>query len=335
MQKVKPATLKDIATKLGVSVTTISKSLYDHPDISVEMRKQVRDLAQEMEYVPSAFGQNLRRSHSNFVSLIVSDIANPYYGRVIRGVQQTLEKEGYFTLISSNYEDPVVELRLLNELRSLNVRGVIITPAAGNTEGVNLINKLGITYVLAHRYIEQGCDNYVVADDFQSAYMATDHLLQRRKQKVIFLNGKLQISSAQERKRGYLKALEEHGISMEQDWLEFGAVTQEDGYQRTQDILKNNKLPFSLLCFSDYVASGAVKALLDNNISIPDQVAVMGIDDIELLSYAYPALSTVHLPKMELGVSAARLLVELMRNEGEATQNHITLPTRLVIRDST
>lgn len=328
------ATLRDIANELKVSVTTVSKALNKHPDISEGRRKEILELVEKLNYVPNSMAKNLRSQKTRFVGLIVSDNANPYYARVIRGVEEVLSMHGYHTLIFNNNENPEKEILFIKELRSINVAGVIITPALGNSESILLLNEFHIPNVLAHRYINKNEDNYVIADDIQAGYIATKYLIENRHEKILFINGNPKISAASDRYAGYKIALQEKGISLRDDLIYNSGVTQEDGYIVTQDIIKNHGTHYSLLCFSDYVATGAMKAFNENGISMPDDVALMGIDDIDIFSYMHPGLSTVHIPKKDLGIKSAELLINLINNSEKYKEERIILSTNLIIRDS-
>lgn len=331
----KPVTLKDIADRLNVSITTVSKALNSHPDISKERRKEILDLVEKLNYVPNTMAKNLRSRKTKFISLIVSDNANPYYARVIRGVEEILSARGYHTLIFNNNEDPEKELQLIKELRSINVAGVIITPALGNNESVKLLKKFKIPYVLAHRYIDKRKDNYVIADDTEAGYIATRYLLENRHEKVLFINGNPKVSSARDRYLGYMKALEEKRIEFNKNYVYDNGIRQEDGYKIAREIVRTQDTPFSLLCFSDYVATGAMKALNEFGINMPTQVALMGIDDIDMFSYMHPGLSTVHIPKRDLGMKSAELLLNMIDDDSASvSERQIILSSRLVIRDS-
>lgn len=350
----KTVTLKDIAQKLNVSMTTISKALNNHPDVSKKLRKQIIEIADGMSYVPNTLAKTLRSKRSNFIGLIVSDNTNPYYARVIRGVEETLSLKGYHTLIFNNNEEPEKELKFIGELRSISVAGVIITPALGNDRGVRLLKKHNIPFVLAHRYIDKESDNYVIADDVKAGYIATKYLIENRYKRIFLINGDPAISSARDRCEGYRMALEENGLSYDERLVYSSATGQENGYMITKEIIAGyTPLPYSILCISDYVATGAMKALSDHKISIPGQVALMGIDDIDLFTYMPFGLTTVHIPKKELGIKSAELLLEIMADTYEAEEDEniensgfspdegkkpetrqIILPPKLVVRDS-
>lgn len=312
----KRVTLKDIAKELNVSVTTISKAINKHPDISVARRKQIMSLLKERNYVPNYMAKNLRSAKTKFISLIVSDNSNPYYARVIKGVESVLSKHGYHTLIFNNNEDPEREINLISELLSINVAGVLITPAMGNSDSVKLLKAHGIPYVLLHRYLEKNKENYVVANDVEAAYIGTKYLIEKYGGRVGFINANLSISAAADRLEGYKKALREANISFNSNFVIEDVINQEEGYAAGALALERmGGSKFALLCFSDYIATGVMLRIQENNLRIPDDVAIMGIDGIELFSYTYPCLSSVRLPKFELGAKAAELLLEIVQRE--------------------
>lgn len=330
----RPATLKDIAEKLHLSITTISKALNGHPDIPEARRNEILDLVEKMNYVPNTMAKSLRNKKTKFIGLVVSDNSNPYYARVIKGVEEFLFGQGYQTLIFNNNEDVKKELFFIKELRSINVAGVILTPALGNQDSVEILKKFKIPYVLANRYLDRNRDNYVIVNDFQAGYIGTKHLLGKRFKKVLFINGNEHISAARERFEGYLSAMNEAGVTVGSDWVYNNGITQENGYKIAKTILKKHSRPFSLMCFSDYVAIGAMKAIFETGTKIPQEVAVMGIDDIDLFSFIHPGLTTVYVPKKELGLRSAELLIGLIKEPEKVKGRKIILEPKLVIRDS-
>ena len=317
-----------------LSITTISKALNNHPDIPEVRKKEIKALVERMNYVPNTMAKSLRNKKTNFIGLVVSDNSNPYYARVVKGVEAYLSLQGYQPLIFNNNEDAEKELLFIKELRSINVAGVILTPALGNTDSVDLLKKFRIPYVLANRYLDRNKDNYVIVNDYQAGYIATRYLIEKRGKKVLFINGNEQISAARERFEGYLSAMKEMGVTVKKDWIYNNNTTQEDGYNQTRKILSMHKPPYSLLCFSDYVAIGAMKAIYEKGLRIPQDVAVMGIDDIDLFAFVHPGLTTVNVPKRELGHKSAELLISLIRDPEKVKGRQIVLEPKLVIRES-
>lgn len=307
--------LKDLAEGLNVSITTVSKALNNHPDISVKRKKEILDYAKKVNYVPNQLAKNFRQQKTKLIGIILSDNSNPFNARVIKGIEETLSVQEYHCLVMNTNEDVEKEQQLIKELCGLNVAGVLLMPASGNRKSCELLQQHGVNYVLVNRYVDKGEDTYVVMDDYQAAYMSTKHLCSYGNDKVFFLNFISSVSSTQERLEGYKKALEEYGMEYDSNWVTFGCVNQTDGYEVMKRILEKNKPPFSVLCYSDYIAIGAVCAIQERGYSMPHDVALMGNDDIDILSFVKPRLTTVGTPKMRMGIKSAELLLEMIKTK--------------------
>ena len=334
-------TLKDIAKEIGVSVTTISKVINNHPDISQTRRKQVLKLMEKKNYVPNVMAANLRRRKSKFIGFVISDNTNPYYARLLKGVEETLSMEGYQVIIFNTNENVDSEREFIKSMLAINVAGVIITPAQGNRESVDILKKFEIPYVITNRYLDKGEDNYVAVDDEEIGYIATNHLLTRKPDvKVIYINGNQSISSSVDRKHGYLRALSERGIKNGMNMIYEDIMDIDSSYAIARKIFKSNTPPLSILCYSDYVAMGILQYLNENKIKIPDEVALMGIDDVEYASFTYPKLSTVTIPQKNIGIESARLLMTLIKDKDRDEEHppkaseQIILSAGLVVRES-
>lgn len=325
--------LKDIADALNVSITTVSKALNGHPDISESRRKEILEYAEKLNYVPNQVARSFRQQRTKIVGIILSDISNPYNARIIRGIEETFSSKGYYTIIMNNHEDPEKELKLVSELCGLNVAGVLLTPAAGNKKSRELLRQFNIPYVLVNRYINEKEDTYVVVDDWKAAYIGTKHLCSFCYDKIFFLNFLSSVSSSKNRLKGYKAALEEYKIEMDESWVIPDCKNQQDGYKAMLKILEKNKPPFSVLCYSDYIAIGAICALQERLIRIPENVAVMGTDDIDILSFVKPRLTTVGVPKLRLGIRCAELLIDLIRKK-ETEEKRIVMKPELIIRET-
>jgi DNA-binding LacI/PurR family transcriptional regulator len=329
-------TLQDIAAALGVTAMTVSKALNNHPDISEVRKKEILDMAKKMNYVPNALAKNLRTNSSSLIGLIVADNSNPYFASFIKGVEKTLSVNNYHSVIFNSDENPEKEKIFIDDLRSLNVAGIIIAPALGNKQNVQMLKNINLPYVLSNRYIDGKTDTYVTADDVTAGYLATKHLLDRKNEKVVFINSNLDLSTARDRLAGYKKALSERGIAIDNDLIISGALNIDDGYEMTSKLLKKMQRPFSLLCYSDYIAIGALQALNNEKIKIPDEVALMGIDNIEYSAFTYPKLSTVAIPSLQIGVASANLLLKIIKSptELDIKSRQIVLKPQIIIRDS-
>lgn len=336
--------LKDLAEGLGVSITTVSKALNNHPDISAKRKKEILDYAKSVNYVPNQVARSFRQQKTKMVGVIISDNSNPFYARIIRGIEETLSVQGYYCIVMNSHEDVDKEIKLVDELRGLNVAGVIIAPAAGNKKSREILRSNGIPYVLVTRYINKNEDTYVVLDDFQAAYMTTKHLCGYGNEKIFFLNFLSSVSSAKNREKGYKKALEESGMEFDPSRVVSGCINQADGYEAMKRILEKNKPPFSVMCYSDYIAIGAICAIQERGLNLPYDIALCGNDDIGILSFVKPRLTTIGAPKLRMGIASAELLYELMKKQGNndtsdlkgdsVEEKHIFLKPELIIRET-
>lgn len=332
MEKV--TTLKDIAKKIGVSTTTVWKAFNNHPDISPKRKKQILELSSEMKYIPNAIATNLRTKTTRFIGLIVSDNTNPYYARLIKGAEEEIALHNYHTVIFNTNENPERELEFIRSLLSIKIAGVIITPAKGNPESIKILKDFKIPYVLANRYLKVNKDNYVVADDNKAGYIATDYLIKNRFKKIIFINGFEDVTSAINRRLGYESALKDNGLSRDKTNVYSGIINNTEGYKITKSrVLIDHKPPFSILCYSDFVASGVIKCLSEMGLKIPGDIAVMGIDNIELLSFFHPSLSTINIPRFQIGKKSVEMLFNLMENP-DYPDNRIMLEPKLIVRET-
>lgn len=325
-------TLKDIAKIANVSITTVSKALADHPDISEATKARIKKICAEVQYVPNAIASNLRKNRTKFIGVVISDTANPYFANFLKKVEEDLSKNNYYTIIFNTNEDEDREIKYIKELRSMNVAGFIITPTC--YESVKLLREYGTPFVLASRYTSKDEDNYVVPDDEQAGFLATKRILQDGTHgPVFFLGPKLSISSFQDRLNGYFRALSEYNIEINMGNVHMNAYNNEDGYTITKSIINKMEPPYSFVCESDFVAIGVLKALYENGIAVPEQAKVTGIDNIDVFTFAQPTLTTVDTQKEKIGSVCVEILLDIIRNKkkGEKPEDkRVVFPVELV-----
>ncbi len=326
-------TLKDIAGRLGVSITTVSKALNGHPDISERRKREILRAVRTLNYIPNVTAKNLRKSSSHFIGFVISDNSNPYFSQVFKGAEAEISVHNFQMITVNNNEDVSLELKLIRDLKSVNVAGVAITPALSNPEGVALLRKLQIPFVLMNRYVVKDRDNCVLASDFEVGRQAATYLLEKRTWDIVFINGDERISAARDRRAGFESALRDHGIRPGSRRVIPGALNHVDGYEAAKKVLSRFKLPLSILCFSDYVATGVLGYMKDVGINVPQEAAVMGVDNIGLFSFWSPRLTTVDIPEMEIGRRAVRLLFDVISKKRKAPTQIMLEPT-LVIRET-
>ena len=331
-------TLKDIAKAAGVSVTTVSKVLKNHQDISDNTKKIIRDLCKKMNYIPNANASSLRKKFSNLISIMICNNSNPFYDELIKSVQEELTKSGFISLIYITRENEDMEQMYIRQLKGLNVSGVLITPAS--EKSIFLLRELDIPYVLLGRYVDKDKDNYVVPDDEQGGYLATKHCIKQAPfaPVYLFLAGE-QISTSNDLCKGYFKALNESHISLDtSQTIFFNAYDNYNACQIAGRIIKETRPPYSFVCESDFVASGVIKALQDAKISIPEEAKVVGIDNLSLFSFMHPQLTTVDIQIQEIGkngVSILKNIIAKKKRNQKTSARHLIMPVKLIKREST
>ena len=216
------------------------------------------------------------------------------------------------------------------------VDGLLITPVQTGIDTILCLKEAEVPFVLLGRRFEELKTHYVVTDDVRGGYLATEHLIELGHTEIALINGPPHISSAKERRRGYRSALLEHGIEPDDGLIRSGAITAADGYREATALLRSTRRFTAIFCYSDFVAFGAMAAVREAGLHIPEDVAVVGYDDVELASYLDVPLTSVRIPKKELGAAAVEMLLEMLAGgQQEAGPQGIELPVQLFVREST
>ena len=337
MEHTKSATMKDIARKLNVSITTVSKVVNGHHDISDKKKAEIWAAINEMGYVPNIMAANLRRNKGNMVALILSDISAPYFARVIKGYDSVLNAAGYHSLIFSSMEQAEREEELLQQVKSMNLAGIIIDPAQNSDPEEKGLKQTEVPYVFSNRFFDIDNDYYVAADNQEIGRIATRHLLNRKPGKTIFcVNGPNGISPTVLRYSGFQEEMKEANMPVEK-WQVFNNnFDLQDAFQVGKKIAKYAKKQgqCSVFVSTDQLAIGVMRAILESGLSIPEDVAIIGVDDIDVAAYLNPALTTVAIPKEVIGEKSAKLLIELIAGHDVDTPRML-LPPTLMIRETT
>ena len=328
------STLKDIAKELGVSVTTVSRALNDKPDISAEMKQRVVEKAQALGYVSNTLARQLRTQRTNTIGVVISDNANPFFAHIVRGIQDTALTHGYHIVLCNTDEDYDKEIEAIRILRQMQVAGIIINPTQAKEQSMLDLIGSKVPFVLINRYFDEIDTNFVVGNDVAGGYLATEHLLSQGFSEIWNIAGPLRISPARDRLRGYQRALADSGIEYDERLVVSDCIDMNDGYYATGEILDRAEPPIAVCCFSDYVAVGAMDAILEAGLAIPEDVRLVGYDDIEFAPYLRVPLTTIDNPRYTVGETAVNVLVDIIDQSTEAETNHVVLEPKLVIRSS-
>lgn len=334
--------LKDIAAATGYSVNTISHALRDEPDISESTKKIIRQVAAELEYIPNIHASSIKSGKSRIISIILPDITNPHFTIVFREIEQFFRKVGITPFFMNTNENVEEELNAVRLSIGQNVDGVIICPTQVNTECVRLLEKSKIPFVLIGRHFEDPIrTNYVVCDDAAGAYLATKHLLSMGHATIACVKINDRISSDRERFAGYQKALDEDGVPFDEKLILNLSLTGENNRTAIRDFLKRNPECTAILSFNDTLAYAIIREIRALGRSVPEDISVIGFDNI-CSDYTFPiALSSISVSKKNMAHIASELLYELIsqkkpaKDEEPPAPKQIVLSTRLFLRETT
>ena len=334
----KAVTIKDIAKEAGVSIATVSMVLNGKDKrIPDSTRTKILEIVKKNNYIPNTVARSLVTNRTKTIGLVIPDITNPFFPEIARGVEDKA-REARYSIIYCNTDDNLVqEDRCIDILIEKRVDGVIFAHSADRQGGPTELQRLKVPIILIDRdYDFPNVRGKVLVDNFKASYEGVTYLLDQGYCNIAYIAGPMNTNTGKDRLLGYEKALEDRKIAYRPEYIKIGDYKREWGVEATTMLLQEN-LPFdAIFCGNDMIAIGAMKALKAQNMKVPDDVGVMGFDDIYMASMMEPELTTVKQPNYEMGYHAADLLIEAIEMDGESQKpKNIILNTGLSIRHST
>jgi DNA-binding LacI/PurR family transcriptional regulator len=332
-----PITLKDIASKLGLSVSTVSRALSDHPDINNDTKTTINLLVKKLGYIPNIIARSLKSQHSNQIGVIVPEIRHDFFASAISGIEEVAYQKGYTVIVSQSNEDFNREKINLNSMYLSRVGGIIISisQSTKTSKHFKQLLKNGVKMVFFDRVCEDLDVYKVVIDDFESSFNAVNYLLSKGYKNIFHFAGPQNLETCKRRKMGYEKALRDQNINPGAKIIE-GGMHERDGYESIDKLLENNIMPDAIFAVNDPVAIGAFKRLKEQGIKIPGQVGIMGFSNNPITELVDPPLTTIEQPAFEMGKAAAKLLIDQITGQAiHLNSKELKLNSRLVIRQST
>lgn len=327
--------MKDIAGDLGVSLMTVSKALRNHSDISEKTRNRVLKRMRELNYQPDWIARSMVTGRTYVVGLVLPDLMHSFFAEVAKGVARKLQPVGYQVVISDTEEDGDVERRQINVLVNRKVDGLIIASAQrrGRLDLFKKLDRDKMPYVLIDRMLAGAHAHYVGVRDEELGAMATEHLIAQGCRRVAHLRGPA-IATGTGRLRGYRRALARHGLTPDSAYITSGQYGENTGYDAMRELLKIEPRPDGVFCYNDAVAAGAIKAIIEAGLRVPQDVAVIGAGNAPYCDLLRVPLSTIDQSSTAIGENAADLLVQCMQSPKPSAARHIFITPRLVVRDS-
>jgi LacI family transcriptional regulator len=329
-------TIKDIASTLGISVSTVSRALRDCYDVSPETREKVLQMAGKLNYKPNLNAQGLVSSQTHNIGIILPFITNYYFSTVITGIQEVAWNNGYNTILYVTNEAPERELSILRNLPFSSLDGLLacISAYSNSAAAFQQIIDRGIPVVFFDRIHRDIHTSKVMQDDYNGAFEAVEHLINNGYTKIAHLSGPTGFPLTTNREQGYRDALAKHDLPIHEEWILHSGFSQEDGERDTGTLFESWEKPDAIFAASDRKAVGAMLALKQIGIRIGEEVGVIGFTNDPVSSIISPGLSTIAEPALEVGSKSCELLIQHI-TKTNFTPVEIVLPGRLIVREST
>lgn len=324
-----------IAEIVGVSPATVSRALSNKGYVSIATKEKILKVARELNYIPNSVARNLRKRRTLTLGVLIPNLENPFYPSFVRGIQDLAEENNFIVAIFNTDSRGDKELYYLRIIEERQFEGVIVGREGWSLDGnkyLEYLKKKGIVVVSIGNRIESV--DRVLVDTESGAYQATLHLLRSGYTKIAFIGAPLSKNIGIGRLRGYKKALLEWGIVPKEEYIVEGDLTETSGYTITRNLLNLVNRPDAILAVNDIVAIGSILAARELNVKIPDELGIVGFDNIRESALIIPSLTTVSQPSYEIGKYACEMFIR-RRSNPELPLQSITLLPRLVIREST
>jgi LacI family transcriptional regulator len=326
-------TLADVAREAGVSAMTVSRVVNERPGVAAATRRRVRRAIETLGYRPNIVARGLKAARSHTLGLLVPDITNPYFPAIVRGAEDVAFAAGYTVLLNNVIEDVGREAAALQAFEDRRVDGVIaVSPRLPEERLHELLGRCDAAVVI-NRRAPASVAGSVRVDHEHGAQLGVRHLRAGGCRRIGVLAGPPESHAGHERRRGIAAELERHGLRLADADVEPGPPTLDGGARAAAALLRRRPELDGLMCFNDLVAAGALQALAEHGRRVPDDVAVVGYDDIPFARMFTPPLTTLHVPTYELGAHAMRML--LTRMDGRQRSVGIVVQPELVVRGST
>jgi LacI family transcriptional regulator len=339
--KFNQVTIKDIARELGISPSTVSRALKDHPDISAETKKAVNELADKLNYQPNIVALSLRQKKTNTIGVVIPEIVNTFFSTVISGIEDVAYEAGYNVILAQSNESYQREVTDMKALFNSRVDGMLLSLSRETTnfDHIESIISKGVPIVLYDRFYSNPNLSKVIVDDYVGAKEAVLHLIEQGCKRIAHLEGAPNLIISKDRLRGYQDALSQANLEIRENYtIVCPSNSFEEGQRAAQKLLSLPHPPDAIFASNDPMAMGAILAIKEKGLSIPDDVAVVGFSNYFFAQITDPSLTSVDQPGFEMGQEAARLLIRQIEARDKDLEDLApetkVLKTKLIVRNS-
>lgn len=329
------ATIYEVARAAGVSTATVSRALNGSGQVAERTRHRITEAIAALGYQPNHVARSLVLKATHTIAVLLPDITNPFFPALVKGVQLAADEQGYAVLLAHTGGDPAKEESYFQVLRGQHVDGVLLVGLVSAPESLRGLVGHGLPVVTLDRPIDLPGSATVRVDHKAGGRIATEHLLKLGHRRIAHIAGPMGLNVSQQRLDGYRRALLTQGWVFDERLVAHGDFSEDGGYRGIEELLRSHVRFTALFAANDLSAIGAMTALREHGLHVPDDVSVVGFDDIHLASYTSPKLTTIRQPIYDMGRAAATLLIEARRKEVSLNDKTMIFAAELVVREST
>ena len=328
------ADIRDVAKRAGVAPITVSRCINNSGYCSPETRARVEAAIAELGYVPNRLASGLRSKRSNTLALVLSDITNPFFTTIARGVEDAASQAGYTVIFCNTDESISKEQMYVHMILEKRVDGILLVPAQSTLDSVTLIQKHAIPLVLLDRRVPDTNTDVVRADSEGGGFELTRLLISLGHRDIAILNGPRGVSTSDDRLNGFRRAMSEAGITDNPERQYYGAFTQKSGYELARKAVAATPRPTALFATNNFIGIGVLKALQELELRVPEDIAVVSFDDLPPALVIFPFLTVAAQPAYEMGKKAVEILINKMGGEPPEQCQEVVFPVEIVVRQS-
>jgi LacI family transcriptional regulator, repressor for deo operon, udp, cdd, tsx, nupC, and nupG len=332
--KSRPVSIKDIARALGISHSTVSRALRDSPLVRAETVSEIKEKAYALGYRPSAVARSLVTRETRMIGLVVTTIADPFHGEVMTGVEEVAGAAGYSVILASSHREPEREIRAVRALQERRVDGILVASSRVGDLYLSAMTEMRVPIVLINNQYDGHLVYSVSVDNESAARDAVRHLIDLGHKRIAYLGDKFGSHSDADRLAGYRSALDSAGIPFDSDRVAQGDSSPEGSVPGVHQLLALTPRPTALFCYNDMSSLAALRVAAELRLSVPEELSIVGFDDLFFTAYLQPPLTTIRQPRREMGREATELLLALLKGEPVGSQR-IAVKGELVVRGST
>jgi DNA-binding LacI/PurR family transcriptional regulator len=329
----RPVSIKDVAREAQVSHPTVSRALRYSPLVSPKTAERIRQTAVQMGYRPNAVARGLVTKKTKTIGVVVTTVADPFIGEVVSGIEETANDHSYSVFLANSNADPAREIRIVNSFQERQVDGILVASSRVGALYIPLLSQLMVPIVLINNQHPGEFVHSVVIDNITASLQAVQHLIQLGHQRIAYLGDQFGLQSDTERFSGYRQALASADYPFLPELVVHGDATPQGAIQPMDRLLGLSTPPTAVYCYNDMSAIGALKGIRMHGLRVPDDISLVGFDDLSFASYVDPPLTTVRQPKRPMGRQAMEILIKLLSNAQAET--NIKVQGELIVREST